>query len=64
MPTSTGTGWAQLRQQARSLETQVSNTYPPTSSSSKLTVCADRNTIPYLFTIFRRLQHPPQTLRR
>lgn len=63
MSTSTGTGWAQLRQQARSLETQVSYTSQELSSS-KLTIRADRNVIPYILTILGRFQHPPKTFRR
>ena len=53
MSTSTGTGWAQLRQQARSLETQVSIDSQG-QLPSKLIVRSDRNIIPHLLTVLRR----------
>lgn len=62
MSASTGTGWAQLRQQARSLETQVRASC--SSWLTKLTRPLDGISLPHLLTICANQQHPPFTDRR
>lgn len=64
MSVSTGTGWAQLRQQARSLESQVRLSLLFSTSWVVLRMCTerlkaillDRSFVPYLFAIFYKLQ--------
>lgn len=62
---STGGGWAQLRQQARALETQVRSAVPHQSSRYQpLTRDADRDPVPHILAVCLYNEYTHEAVRR